>query len=180
MGIGEVLDRIKEAETKSNGKIFDTFYDLEATYNNHFKKIKNMKIWTVGPISHYPNSNKERTKSTSAHYSLNWLDTQKANSVVYICFGSMTMFPESRLIQIALALENMQIPFIWVIKNKVEDDWMPGGFKKMVAESKRGLVIKEWAPQVDILNHPAIGGYVTHCGWNSVIESVMAAVPMVT
>lgn len=177
---GEVLERIKEAETRSYGIIFDTFYDLEAPYSNHFKKIKNMKIWTVGPISHYPNSNPKRTTSTSAHYSLNWLDTQKANSVVYICFGSMTMFPEPQLIEIALALENMKIPFIWVIKNRVEDDWMPDGFKKMVVESERGLVIKEWAPQVDILNHPAIGGYVTHCGWNSVIESVMAGVPMIT
>ncbi|KAK1374092.1 UDP-glycosyltransferase 73C5 [Heracleum sosnowskyi] len=90
------------------------------------------------------------------------------------------MFPESQLIEIALALENMKIPFIWVIKNNFEDDWMPDGFKKMVVESKRGLVIKDWAPQVDILNHPAIGGYVTHCGWNSVTENVMAGVPMIT
>ncbi|KDO38674.1 hypothetical protein CISIN_1g036598mg, partial [Citrus sinensis] len=96
---------------------------------------------------------------------------------LYVCFGSLCEFAESQLLEIALGLESSNICFIWVIKSDafllLDKD-----FEERVKD--RGLIIKGWAPQVLILNHPAVGGFMTHCGWNSVLESVSSGVPMIT
>lgn len=79
-----------------------------------------------------------------------------------------------------MALEASGQEFIWVIRNysgKCEE-WLPAGFEQRIAG--KGLIIKGWAPQVLILEHEAIGGFVTHCGWNSTVEGISAGVPMVT
>jgi scopoletin glucosyltransferase len=69
--------------------------------------------------------------------------------------------------------------FVWVVSG-ADSEWMPDGFADLLARGERGHVIRGWAPQMLILNHPAVGGFVTHCGWNSTLESVSAGVPMVT
>jgi UDP:flavonoid glycosyltransferase YjiC (YdhE family) len=113
---------------------------------------------------------------------LKWLDSKKPNSVVYICFGTVANFSDSQLKEIAIALEASGQQFIWVVrkdkKAKDNEEWLPEGFEKRM-ESK-GLIIRGWAPQVVILDHEAIGGFVTHCGWNSTIEGIAAGKPMVT
>ena len=92
--------------------------------------------------------------------------------------------------EIARGLENSGHRFLWVVKNppkdnsnqRVESDeidlefFIPEGFLERTRE--RGIVVKLWAPQVAVLRHPAVGGFVTHCGWNSVLEAVLAGVPM--
>lgn len=97
--------------------------------------------------------------------------------MLYVCFGSLCEFAESQLLEIALGLESSNICFIWVIKSDafllLDKD-----FEERVKD--RELIIKGWAPQVLILNHPAVGGFMTHCGWNSVLESVSSGVPMIT
>ncbi|XP_006369756.2 UDP-glucosyl transferase 73B2 [Populus trichocarpa] len=84
--------------------------------------------------------------------------------------------------QIVIALEASGQQFIWVVrkdkKARDKEEWLPEGFEKRM-ESK-GLIIRGWAPQVVILDHEAIGGFVTHCGWNSTIEGIAAGKPMVT
>nr|GMD09925.1 scopoletin glucosyltransferase-like [Ipomoea batatas] len=108
---------------------------------------------------------------------LNWLNTKTPNSVVYVCFGSMSTFSAAQLGEIAAGLEAAGQPFIWVVKQNT-DEWLPEGFEKRT--HNRGLIIRGWAPQVLILDHEAVGGFVTHCGWNSLLEGVTAGVPMVT
>ncbi|KAF2321085.1 hypothetical protein GH714_033727 [Hevea brasiliensis] len=76
------------------------------------------------------------------------------------------------------------LEFIWVVRrNKSseeedKEDWLPEGFEERIGE--RGLIIRGWAPQLLILDHEAVGGFVTHCGWNSILEGITSGVPMVT
>ncbi|KAJ0753146.1 putative UDP-glucuronosyl/UDP-glucosyltransferase, UDP-glycosyltransferase family [Helianthus annuus] len=123
---------------------------------------------------------------------LNWLDLQPSGSVVYLCFGSLGAFASEQLNEIAKGLEMSGVQFLWVVRsppsNKKEDRFLPPpepdldvllpeGFVEHT--KNRGLVVKNWAPQVAVLSHKSVGGFVTHCGWNSILEAVCAGVPMV-
>ncbi|KAK6246424.1 hypothetical protein SCA6_009514 [Theobroma cacao] len=90
-----------------------------------------------------------------------------------------TKFGIPRLLnEIAKGLEASGQDFIWVLKKGEKQEWLPEGFEERV--KGKGLMIRGWAPQVLILDHEAVGGFITHCGWNSTIESISAGVPMVT
>ncbi|KAI3442205.1 Glycosyltransferase [Psidium guajava] len=122
---------------------------------------------------------------------LTWLDSQPGGSVVFLSFGSLGVFSAEQLKEIAIGLERSSHRFLWVVRNPATgkghkaipkgdpdlDALLPEGFLERTAG--RGLVLKGWAPQVAVLNHGAVGGFVTHCGWNSVLEAVCAGVPMI-
>ncbi|KAJ6960841.1 UDP-glycosyltransferase 88A1 [Populus alba] len=123
---------------------------------------------------------------------ITWLDSQPSQSVVFLCFGSLGLLTKEQLREIAIGLEKSGQRFLWVVRNPPANDLsvaikaqgdpdldslLPDGFLERTKE--RGLVVKLWAPQVKILNHSSIGGFVTHCGWNSTLEAVCAGVPMV-
>ncbi|KAL5984755.1 hypothetical protein ACLOJK_041377 [Asimina triloba] len=129
---------------------------------------------------------------------LAWLDSQPQRSVVFLCFGSLGVFSEAQLKEIAVGLERSGQRFMWVVRSppptatEEEEDksnrflappepdldaLLPDGFLERTKE--RGMVVKSWAPQLAVLNHESVGGFVTHCGWNSVLEAVCAGVPMV-
>ncbi|TYH79950.1 hypothetical protein ES332_D03G099500v1 [Gossypium tomentosum] len=123
---------------------------------------------------------------------LMWLDKQPSKSVVFLCFGSLGLFSAQQLKEIAEGLERSEQRFLWVVRNPPSENLsvaikeqsepdlntlLPMGFLERTKE--KGKVVKSWAPQVAVLNHDSIGGFVTHCGWNSVLESVCAGVPMV-
>ncbi|KAJ1704299.1 hypothetical protein LUZ63_004078 [Rhynchospora breviuscula] len=143
-------------------------------------KISN--IYPIGPvISLGKNKSKEQE-------CLKWLDMQPMKSVVFLCFGSMGAFDVSQSRQIASALEQSGHRFLWAILTPSNefvgyptdgnlDELLPEGFIERTKE--RGLVWPSLVPQIDILSHEAIGGFVTHCGWNSCLESLWFGVPMV-
>ncbi|KAL6320689.1 hypothetical protein AAG906_008689 [Vitis piasezkii] len=123
---------------------------------------------------------------------LTWLESQPKRSVLFLCFGSLGLFSEEQLKEIAVGLERSGQRFLWVVRSPPSKDrsrrflalldqdlnsLLPDGFLDRTKE--RGLVVKSWAPQVAVLNHASVGGFVTHCGWNSVLEAVCAGVPMV-
>ncbi|XP_074380938.1 nuatigenin 3-beta-glucosyltransferase-like [Apium graveolens] len=180
---GELIKAIKESEQKSYGLVHHTFYELEPAYADHYGEIKNCKFWHIGPIfQFFKKAETFSTSSSEQHYSLSWLDTQNPGSVLYICFGSMVRFSDAQLTEIALALEASKIQFIWVVRKSVDNQekWLPSGFEQRILKNNKGLIVREWVPQVKILDHPSTGGFLTHCGWNSVLEAVVAGVPLVT
>ncbi|KAH9655952.1 UDP-glycosyltransferase 73B4 [Citrus sinensis] len=194
---GSVHKMFAKPEEKSFGIVVNSFYDLEPAYVEYFKQdLGNDKAWFVGPVS-LCNSNiedkAERGHKTSIDEGkiLSFLDSKETNSVLYISFGSLARLAPEQLLEIAYGLEASNHSFIWVVgkifqspgtrkENGIEENWLPSGFEERMRESKRGLIIRGWAPQLLILEHAAVGGFMTHCGWNSTLESVSAGVPMVT
>lgn len=144
-------------------------------------------IFCIGPLIASNNQS-----GGEVHQCLKWLDKQPSKSVVFLCFGSLGLFSKDQLKEIAVGLERSGQRFLWVVRSPPTQDQskyfspqpdpdldslLPDGFLDRTKE--RGLVVKQWAPQVAVLGHEAVAGFVTHCGWNSVLESVCAGVPMV-
>ncbi|KAF5444355.1 hypothetical protein F2P56_036840 [Juglans regia] len=185
--VGKLIRQVIKAELTSDGAVFNSFYDLEPAYADYYKKVLGRKAWHIGPVSLCNKESEDKARrgkeaSVHGHECLKWLDSKKPDSVVYVCFGSMANFNDSQLMEIAMGLEASQQQFIWVVKREktqgTKDEWLPEEFEKRV--EGKGLIIRGWAPQLLILDHEAVGGFVTHCGWNSTLEGVVAGVPMVT
>ncbi|XP_058068784.1 scopoletin glucosyltransferase-like [Magnolia sinica] len=185
-GFVELFERVRESDVRSFGVVMNTFYELEPAYAEHCKKELGRKAWNVGPVS-LCNRNTvdiaERGKKAciGPDDCLKWLDGKTSGSVVYVCFGSRGQFTAHQLLEIALALEASNRPFLWVVgdcKKLSENEWLADGFEERM--QGKGLIIRGWAPQVLILSHPAVGVFVTHCGWNSTLEAISAGVTMVT
>ncbi|XP_048425027.1 UDP-glucose iridoid glucosyltransferase-like [Pyrus x bretschneideri] len=110
-----------------------------------------------------------------------WLDKQSNNSVIYVSLGSVASISEKELTEMAWGLANSKQPFLWVIRpgsvsgsDGIEQ--LPQGFIEAIGE--RGYIVK-WAPQREVLSHRAVGGFWSHCGWNSTLESLSEGIPMI-
>lgn len=106
---------------------------------------------------------------------MRWLNTKKPGSVVYISFGSAASLNAEQMTEMAGALRQTSSSFLWVVKVN-EDSNLPNNFVEET--SGKGLVVA-WCPQLEVLAHPAIGCFITHCGWNSTAEAISFGVPMV-
>ncbi|KAI7740201.1 hypothetical protein M8C21_031115 [Ambrosia artemisiifolia] len=187
MATSEQLERVRETEARAYGMVVNSFEELEQEYVKEFKKLKEGKVWCIGPLSLSSEKDLGETLrgdgiDDEQRY-LKWLDSKERGSVVYACFGSSSRVTPPQLIELGLALEASKSPFIWVIRagDRVEEveNWLSeSGFENRIKD--RGMVIRDWAPQVLILSHPSVGGFLTHCGWNSILEGVSAGVPMIT
>ncbi|WJX79387.1 UDP-glycosyltransferase [Trifolium repens] len=186
----QITEDVLDAEMGTYGILMNSFEELEPTYAKEYKKVKNDKVWCIGPVSlsnndyldKFQRGNKNKD-SIDEWKHMKWLDSQKQGSVIYASLGSLCNVTSTQMIELGLALEETKRPFIWVIRdgNQLEalEKWVEeSGFEGRI--NGRGLVIKGWAPQLVILSHPSIGGFLTHCGWNSTIEAICAGVPMVT
>ncbi|KAL0418104.1 UNVERIFIED_CONTAM: UDP-glucose iridoid glucosyltransferase [Sesamum radiatum] len=112
---------------------------------------------------------------------LSWLDKQAPNSVIYASLGSVAIIDENELIEMAWGLAKSEQPFLWAVRPSLLNGSdamksLPEEFIKITQE--RGMVVK-WAPQKKVLAHPAVGGFFTHCGWNSTLESMCEGVPLI-
>nr|WJH18552.1 phenylpropanoid glycosyltransferase UGT16 [Artemisia annua] len=181
-------EKLKISEAEAYGVVINSFRELEPAYADEYQKVKGDKVWCIGPLSlcHKDESEKvQRGNKSSINKNefLKWLDSQEKGSVIYACLGSLSRIEPAQLVELALALEASKKPFIWVVRagpktDKIEK-WIENeGFEERTKE--RGLLIRGWAPQLLVLSHPAIGGFLTHCGWNSILEGLSAGVPMVT
>ncbi|KAJ9184370.1 hypothetical protein P3X46_004102 [Hevea brasiliensis] len=185
---GAIHVQLEEAEKLTYGILINSFEELEAACVREYKKVKRDKVWCIGPVSLYNKNSLDKVQrgnkaSIEESECFKWLDSKQPGSVIYVCFGSLCNLLTSQLIELGLGLEASNRPFIWVLRgegksNEIEEWIVDGGFEERTKE--RGLIIGGWAPQVLILSHPAIGGFLTHCGWNSTLEGICAGTPMVT
>uniref|UniRef100_A0A5B7B9C1 Glycosyltransferase n=1 Tax=Davidia involucrata TaxID=16924 RepID=A0A5B7B9C1_DAVIN len=183
-GFTRLIDRAKQSDVKSYGVIVNSFYDLEPAYADHYQNVMGRKAWHIGPVSlcNKDTEDKAQRGKKASIECLKWLNSKKPDSVVYVCFGSVTKFTAAQLLEIAIGLEASGQHFIWVVREGGDEEenekWLLEGFGERM--KGKGLIIRGWAPQILILEHEAVGGFVTHCGWNSTLEGVCAGVPMVT
>lgn len=186
--LDDFRDKMVEAEMSAYGIVVNSFEELEQGCAGEYEKVMNKRVWCIGPVSLCNKESLDKFErgnkpSIEEKQCLEWLNLMEQRSVIYVCLGSLCRLVPSQLIELGLALEASNRPFIWVVKTIGEnfevEKWLEDeNFEERV--KGRGLLIKGWAPQILILSHPSIGGFLTHCGWNSTIESVCSGVPMIT
>ncbi|KAJ9555457.1 hypothetical protein OSB04_010071 [Centaurea solstitialis] len=182
----EFRQRARDAEVRAYGVVINSFEELEREYVNEYKKVRGGKVWCIGPLSLCNSDSPDQrgnVASIEEERCVKWLDSKEPGSVVYACFGSLVRVNTPQLIELGLGLEASNRPFIWVIRSVHRSDevekWLAeSGFEERIKD--RGLLIRGWAPQLLILSHPSVGGFLTHCGWNSTLEAVSSGVPMIT
>ncbi|PQM33315.1 7-deoxyloganetin glucosyltransferase-like [Prunus yedoensis var. nudiflora] len=173
---------------KSSAIIFNTYDEFE---HEVLEVISTMfpNIYTVGPLKllerQLPETETKLVESLSSNLwkedteCFKWLDHKKPSSVVYVNYGSITTMTDQHLKEFAWGLANSKHPFLWIVRpDVVEGDSaiLPDEFFEEIKD--RGY-IASWCLQDQVLAHPSVGAFLTHCGWNSTIESVSEGVPVI-
>ncbi|XP_072985994.1 UDP-glycosyltransferase 75C1-like [Typha latifolia] len=170
-----VLDGLREGfyELDQEAKpriLFNTFDSLEG---DALRVIKTkMEVFAIGPVmSKEIPTGADLFKQDEKDY-MEWLDTKPASSVVYVSFGSLSSLKRRQMEELVLGLRESGRPYLWVLRkdNREEGVDLEGGDDCMVVA---------WCNQVQVLSHRSIGCFVTHCGWNSTLESLACGVPTV-
>ncbi|XP_020597558.1 UDP-glucose:2-hydroxyflavanone C-glucosyltransferase-like, partial [Phalaenopsis equestris] len=169
-----------KALTLASGILVNTFTALEpnvlVALNSGEVVPRLPPVIAVGPLL------PERKQSVWQPSAMRWLDKQPERSVIYVCFGSRTAMTREQIMELGAGLEMSGCPFFWVMKSKMVDreemeeieELLGEGYVKRV--EGRGLVLMEWVEQEVILAHRSVGVFLSHCGWNSMMEAVAAGV----
>nr|AGN33443.1 UFGT1 [Allium cepa] len=170
-GFLKLLHGMKLTLPDADAVVCNTFQgldpDLDSDFRSEFKRY-----YPVGPLSLL---NPVQTKPEDRFGCIKWLEQHKPHSVVYVSFGTVVSLPGSELAELAHGLESSGVHFIWSLKDSFRE-FLPDGFLDRTKE--QGMVVA-WVPQAEVLAHESTGAFVTHCGWNSVLESIAGAVPLV-
>nr|UYR28579.1 xylosyltransferase [Solanum commersonii] len=174
-------------DMRYSGEIINSYREMEGKYPDLLAKAKGKPLWAFGPFHMLLESHSNSSRNITRHdQCLEFLDKQDVNSVIFVSFGSTTTLSQKQVNELALGLEQSNHKFIWVLRKgdnaeklkekdiKIE---LPEGFEERV--EGRGIMVN-WAPQLEILGHSSTGGFMSHCGWNSCIESISMGVPVAT
>ncbi|KAL2335488.1 hypothetical protein Fmac_016701 [Flemingia macrophylla] len=174
-----VVDQFSNID-KADWILCNTFYDLDKEIIDWFMEIW-PKILSVGP--NIPSMFLDKKYKDDQDYGvtlfksdecIEWLDNKPKGSVVYVSFGSLASFGEKQMEEVASCLKECSCYFLWVVRAS-EENKLPKDFEKI---SEKGLVVT-WCSQLKVLAHEAIGCFVTHCGWNSTLETLCLGVPTI-
>ncbi|KAI3444440.1 hypothetical protein Pfo_001105 [Paulownia fortunei] len=175
----------------AEGIVVNSFKELEPGAIEALQEKENGKpiVYPIGPLIQMGS----KSEADESCVCLKWLDEQPNGSVLYVSFGSGGTLSHDQIIELALGLELSEQRFLWVLRCpnsttsnatyfNIENSgdplaYLPEGFLERT--KGRGLVVPLWAPQAQILAHVSLSAFLTHCGWNSILESVVNGVPMV-
>ncbi|KMT20342.1 hypothetical protein BVRB_1g003410 [Beta vulgaris subsp. vulgaris] len=174
----------------AEGIFVNSFVDLEPGPINALRSgdSNSTKIYPVGPViqSGLGGDSDDRFEC------LTWLDREPPGSVLFVSFGSGGTLTYEQIIELAVGLEKSEQRFLWVVRapsnstfgsfftqgNKDNPfGFLPEGYLDRIKD--RGLLVPSWAPQIKVLSHKSTGGFLTHCGWNSTLESIVYGVPLI-
>ncbi|PON87604.1 UDP-glucuronosyl/UDP-glucosyltransferase [Trema orientale] len=188
----QLIAQVTQQSRRAQALILNTFDDLEGPVVSSIQSKCCPKIYTIGPLHALLNAKLTKNTNGSEDPSSNslfdvdqscitWLNSQAPKSVIYVSFGSITVMTKHDLMEFWHGLVNSKKGFLWVIRpDLVEGEGGAGSVQAELAEAtrERGYMVG-WAPQEEVLAHPAVGGFLTHSGWNSTLESIVAGVPMI-
>jgi UDP-glucoronosyl and UDP-glucosyl transferase len=162
------------ANAASRGYVMNSFYELESPYFDYFDSKFGGNSYQVGPFCLVQLESDKKNQLASSV--LQWLDSRLSTNrpVLYVAFGTQVRHSPSQMKELATGLERSGLDFIWVVPGE-NFDW-DKGYEERVAD--RCMLVKEWVDQTEILAHKAVQGFMSHCGWNSVTESLCAGVPL--
>ncbi|QCD79127.1 cyanohydrin beta-glucosyltransferase [Vigna unguiculata] len=172
---------------RSSSIIINTFQELEDEVLNALMAI-NPNIYNIGPLQllgrHFPDKDNGFKTSGSNLWKndlgcIKWLDQWQPSSVIYVNYGRITVMSEDHLKEFAWGLANSNLPFLWIRRPDLvmgECTSLPQAF---LDEVKGRGYITSWGPQDEVLSHPSVGVFLTHCGWNSTVEGICGGVPMI-
>lgn len=182
-GMSEFLEQNKQLSKYEVGTLYNTCAAIEGRFINLVAQLQKGKpLWAIGPF------NPIRTfasETAPRHRCIEWLDKQPPKSVMYVSFGTMTSVSDDQIAELAFGLEHSKQRFIWVLRDADRGDiydgeirkaQLPDGFEERVKGV--GMVVRDWAPQIQILAHSSTGGFMSHCGWNSTMESLSMGIPI--
>ncbi|KAE9611717.1 hypothetical protein Lal_00011459 [Lupinus albus] len=176
----KLLSSVFKGMDKLKWVFVNSFYELEKDIIDSMSQV--FPIITVGPVVPVSLLGGDENSDVGIEMwkpqdsCMEWLNHKPDSSVIYISFGSLTVLSSEQKESIAEALKKSHHPFLWVIKEENEELPLP---KEFLEETKdRGMVIP-WCPQTKVLAHPAVACFLTHCGWNSMLEAIIAGKPMI-
>nr|QDY98361.1 anthocyanidin 3-O-glucosyltransferase [Chrysanthemum x morifolium] len=170
-----MLHKMGRALPRATAVPLNSFQDLDPDLTKSLSsKLKN--FLNIGPFN-LMSKQTQSLKSDDEFSCISWLENKKPRSIAYISFGTTFKPPPHEILELAEALEETKTPFLWSI-SKDSEKHFPQGFLERISANGTGKVVP-WAPQVQVLEHFAIGVFVTHGGWSSVLESIGVGVPMI-
>ncbi|XP_010457643.1 PREDICTED: UDP-glycosyltransferase 75B1-like [Camelina sativa] len=181
----EMMESLKE---ETNPKILiNTFDSLEPEALTAYPNIEMVAVGPLLPTEVFSGSTTKSVKDQSSSSYTLWLDSKTESSVIYVSFGTMVELSKKQKEELARALIEGKRPFLWVITDKPNRETKAEGedeteVEKIAAfrdELEEVGMIVSWCSQIEVLRHRSVGCFVTHCGWNSTLESLVLGVPVV-
>ncbi|XP_074286679.1 UDP-glycosyltransferase 90A1-like [Silene latifolia] len=175
------LMKVGHASFTSYGLVVNSFEELELPFMNYYNSKCHPKAMFIGPLClvEKPNLNGSLEAQTVPFW-MEWLnkrkDQEEGKPVLYVAFGTQAEIRNEQLKEMALGLARSEVNFIWALRVKPAQEEVLKELEEMVKE--RGIIVKGWVEQRAILEHESVKGFLSHCGWNSAIESISMSVPI--
>nr|WIW42793.1 UDP-glycosyltransferase [Nicotiana tabacum] len=177
-------DHVELINSEINQRVLVNTFD--ALESDALSVLKNVNMVGIGPLipSAFLDGNDSSDTSFGADMRqdsrdyIEWLDSKAKESVVYVAFGSYSMIPNQLMEEIAQGLVLCKRPFLWVIREGLNGEKPFENLSCKEELEELGKTVP-WCSQVEVLQHPSLACFLTHCGWNSTIESLTSGVPVV-